>query len=43
MSTGSERVLEPFDRHLKKGAILAAPRRGEPTSPAHLWPSYSLA
>ena len=30
MSTGSERVLEQFDRHLKKGDIFAAPRPGEP-------------
>jgi len=33
MSTGVERVLEQFDRHLK-GDIVAAPRPGEPTSPA---------
>ena len=34
MSTGIERVLEQFHRHLKKGDIFAAPRPGEPTSPA---------
>ena len=34
MSTGIERVLEQFDRHLKKGDIFAAPRPGEPTSAA---------
>jgi hypothetical protein len=39
MSTGSERVLEQFDRHLKKGDIFAAPRPGEPTSPARRRPS----
>ena len=46
MGTGIEDVLEQFHRRLKKGDIFAAPRPGEPTSPArrrrsaapHSWP-----
>ena len=34
MSTGIEHVLEQFHRRLKEGDIFAAPRPGEPTSPA---------
>jgi len=39
MSTGIEHVLEQFDRHLKKGAIFAAPRPCEPTSATGAAPS----
>lgn len=43
MSTGSERVLEQFDRHLKKGDIFAAPRPGEPDVFGRRRPSASPA
>ena len=43
MSTGSERVLEQFDRHLKKGDIFAAPRPGEPDVVGRRRPSASPA
>ena len=43
MSAGSERVLEQFDRHLKKGDIFAAPRPGEPDVFGQRSPSASPA
>ena len=43
MSTGSERVLEQFDRHLKKGDIFAAARPGEPDVFGRRRPSASPA